>query len=364
MSYSVYVHIPFCASKCNYCSFYSAHADENTKEKYVDALVNEIEFTETADKKIDSVFFGGGTPSVLSPALFLKIINALKNKFDLSEAEITTELNPDSVDNILSPDILPFFTRLSMGVQSFDDETLKILGRRHDVKTVVEAFEKLRTAGKDNINIDLMLALPNDGDLKILEKSLKNAAELSPEHISAYILTPEKGTAIYKKYGMPSDELSEKAYLKTCGFLEESGYEHYEISNFAKPNRRCRHNMCYWEQKKYYAFGSQACGFDGKNRYKIDCTTKDFIENNGIIEPTIEETLDENDLENEKIMLSLRLKDGINGEILNKIKNKPTKMQLIERLIKTGLAIKNGNGFRLTDRGFLVSNEIIRELTD
>lgn len=362
MSLSVYIHIPFCNRKCNYCAFYSEAANEK-KDAFVSCLVNQISLSPYKGDKLISVFFGGGTPSVLSKQQFARIFAALESTFDISDAEITTELNPDSVDNIADPAVFSRFTRLSMGVQSFDDEELSVLGRLHNSDQAVKAYEKLRASGAKNVNIDLMLALPGSDHIKKLETTLDTAISLCPEHISAYILTPEKGTPLYEKYGDFNSESAPDAYLLACKKLTEAGYEHYEISNFAKRNFRCVHNMCYWTQQKYLAFGPSACGFDGTSRYRINCSTDEFIAKKGNIVPSVEEILSPDELETEKIMLSLRLSDGIGRAALNKIFLYPPKKQFISRLISRSLAKINADGgLSLTDSGFLVSNEIIRNL--
>ncbi len=363
MSTSAYVHIPFCARKCNYCAFYSAATNSVKIEKYVSALENQIRNSPSKGEKLKSVFFGGGTPSVLPPHLFERLLSALFDTFDLSDAEITTELNPDSVDNILDPSVFTKFTRFSMGVQSFDDEELSVLGRIHNADQAIKAFEKLRSADAKNINIDLMLALPGKNHFQKLEKTLETAIKLSPEHISAYILTPEENTPLYEKYGYFNDDIAPDIYRHVCNKLASAGYEHYEISNFAKKGYRCVHNMCYWTQQKYLAFGPTACGFDGTSRFRIDCSTDEFIEKNGIIEPVVEETLSFTNIEEEKTMLSLRLCDGIDKQTFDRIISDKQKKAFVDNLLSSSLAYVNDKGgLSLTDDGFLVSNEIIRNL--
>ncbi len=363
MSFSAYIHIPFCKRKCSYCAFYSASANDSEIDEYVSALVNQIKATETYGEKLKSVFFGGGTPSVLSAFQFTRILDALNAVFDVSDAEVTTELNPESVRNLLDYALIKRFTRFSMGVQSFDDEELSLLGRLHNAVQAKDAFYALRGFGADNINIDLMLALPGENHLKKLENTLETAISLSPEHISAYILTPENGTPLFDKYGLFNDELSSQAYLMACDKLEQAGYEHYEISNFAKKGKKCIHNMCYWTQQKYLPFGPSACGFDGIHRYRIGCTTDEYIKNRGTVTYSIEETLDDSDLTAEKIMLSLRLADGIDGDMLKPICQNKEKERFINGIVSSSLAKYNERGgISLTNRGFLVSNSIISRL--
>ena len=363
MSLSAYIHIPFCKKKCSYCAFYSSYASQETVKAYVSALENQIIHSEYAGSKLKSVFFGGGTPSLLSPQQYTRILNALDTTFDITSAEITTELNPDSVYNILSDGLEHRFTRFSMGVQSFDDEELAHLGRIHNAAQAKNAFYALRNAGAENINIDIMLALPGKNHLDILKNTLDSAIALSPEHISAYILTPEKGTPLFDKIASVSDDLSDNSYLMACDMLENAGYEHYEISNFAKKGSRCVHNMCYWTQQEYLAFGPSACGFDGKRRYRINCSTDEYIEKNGLVTPDVEETLDDKSLKSEKIMLSLRLSDGLNKQTFDEICENEEKKRFVDYLLSSSLAVINkSGGISLTNRGFLVSNRIISEL--
>lgn len=363
MSLSAYVHIPFCARKCNYCAFYSAATSSVKTEKYVLALENQIRKSSSKGEKLTSVFFGGGTPSVLPPHLFNRLLKALFETFDLSGAEISTELNPDSVDNILDPSVFSKFNRFSMGVQSFDDEELSVLGRIHNADQAIKAFGKLRSAGANNVNIDLMIALPGENHFQKLERTLETAIKLSPEHISAYILTPEESTPLYEKYGYFNDDIAPDIYRYVCKRLAFAGYEHYEISNFSKKGYRCLHNMCYWTQQKYLAFGPTACGFDGSSRFRIDCSIDEFIEKNGLVEPLVEENLSFTDLEEEKTMLSLRLCDGIDKQTFDRMIADKQKKGFVENLLSSSLAYVNDKGgLSLTDDGFLVSNEIIRNL--
>jgi oxygen-independent coproporphyrinogen-3 oxidase len=363
VSLSAYIHIPFCKRKCYYCAFYSYQAFPDTINAFVSALENQIRRSPYAGSQLRSVFFGGGTPSVLPLECYLRLLDALNDVFDLSNAEVTTELNPESVRNLLNSELIGRFTRFSIGVQSFDDEELSLLGRLHNSSQAKDAYFALRDAGAKNINIDLMIALPGPEHLKKLENTLETAISLDPDHISAYILTPEEGTPLYKKYGDFNEDSSSEPYIMVCEKLKQAGYEHYEISNFAKKDRRCVHNMCYWTQQQYFAFGPSACGFDGIHRYRINCSAKDYISKNGIITPSVEETLDTDQLFSEKVMLSLRLSDGTDAETLAKICENETKQRFVDQLISSFLArINESGGLSLTDRGFLVSNSIISEL--
>ncbi len=362
MSISVYVHIPFCASKCKYCDFYSAPATEEVREKYVSALVSQINSAENVSENVKSVYFGGGTPSVLTEKQLYSVLEALDKKYNISSAERTLEVNPDSVSAARSENLL-WFNRFSMGVQSFDDGELKLLGRRHTASEAEKAYEFLRRFAS-NINLDLIIGIPSAAHEKILHNSLEKLLSLSPEHSSVYILKYEEGTPMYAMADMelPEDEISE-LYLHVSEKMRANGYEHYEISNYAKPGFRSVHNCAYWEQEKYLAFGTGAYGFDGKNRYHFEKNVMDFISLNGQFKPVTDEILDSEQLRSEKIILGLRMSDGIGKDIFAEICKDIHKKRFCENLIKNELAsvLPNGN-FALTPKGWLVSNTIIEEL--
>lgn len=362
MSISIYIHIPFCASKCKYCDFYSAPATEETRNSYVAALINQINSAESTNEEIRSVYFGGGTPSVLSEKQLTDVMEAIDRKFNVSKAERTLEVNPDSVwvAKSLSP---IWFNRFSMGVQSFNDEELKLLGRRHTSEEAVKAYEFLRGFA-DNINLDLMIGLPSKDHEKNLEKSLDKLLSLNPTHSSVYILKYEEGTPIFKMIDSAmDDEKVSDLYLYVSERMTEAGYEHYEISNFARDGLRSVHNFAYWEQKPYLAFGTGAYGFDGKNRYHFEKNLTEYISKNGLVPKITDETLDGDSLNEEKIMLGLRTSDGIDRALYSDILMNARKKALCQKLLKENLARLTSTGaFALTPKGWLVSNEIIEEL--
>lgn len=364
-SKSIYVHIPFCASKCGYCSFYSVVADEETRNRYVDSLLNQINKVEPLKRNyyIESVFFGGGTPSLLSKQELHRILEALDKKFDIRDAEISIEINPDSVANIVSENTVPDFNRFSMGVQSFNDSELRFLGRRHTAIQAVEAFELLRRFGAKNINLDFITGLPIAEHSKNLERTLQTASFLSPEHISVYLLSIEQNTPFsLLDFNVDEDSAADN-YLYASEFLESEGYEHYEISNFAKPSYRCAHNMGYWRCRPYYAFGPAAAGFDGTTRFKYKEDLNEYLAKNGAVRPITEEVLDEKAKLREKFLLSLRLRDGITEKLYTRLRSKEANVEFIEKLLSEGLAVETDEkGFALTPKGWLVSNEIMREL--
>lgn len=362
MSISVYVHIPFCASKCKYCDFYSAPATDEVREKYVSALISQINSADNISEPVKSVYFGGGTPSVLTEKQLYSVLEALDKKYSISSAERTLEVNPDSVLTARSENFL-WFNRFSMGVQSFDDGELRLLGRRHTAAEAEKAYEFLRKFAK-NINLDLIIGIPSEDHAENLENSLNKLISLDPEHSSVYILKYEEGTPMYKMADMelPEDELSD-LYLYVSEKMRGNGYEHYEISNYAKPGFRSVHNCAYWEQEKYLAFGTGAYGFDGKNRYHFEKDISEYINLNGKVSPIIDETLSSEQIYSEKIVLGLRMSDGLDKNIFAEICGDFHKKRFCENLIKNGMAniLSNGN-FALTPKGWLVSNSIIEEL--
>lgn len=361
MSISIYVHVPFCASKCKYCDFYSAPATEDFREKYVSALINQIQNGENTSETVKSVYFGGGTPSVLTEKQLCRILEALDSKYNISSAEKTLEVNPDSVLTARSESLL-WFDRFSMGTQSFDDDELRLLGRRHTAEEAERAYYFLRSFAK-NINLDLMIGLPSENHAKKLEKSLGKLISLAPEHASVYILKYEEGTPMYKMIdlAMDDDEVSD-LYTYVSETMTAHGYEHYEISNYAKNGFRSVHNCAYWNQEKYLAFGTGAYGFDGMTRYHYEKNVVDFVEKNGNVPKIVDETLDGDGLYTEKIMLGLRMSDGISADIYTRVTQDLGKKRFCEGLVKNGLARFTETGsFALTPKGWLVSNSILEE---
>ena len=280
----LYLHIPFCVKKCNYCDFLSAPAEEETRAAYVDALLEEIRgFEDPEDYEVVTVFFGGGTPSILPGQEIFRIMEALREKFSFRKgAEITLEANPGTVDKEkLSCYKKAGINRLSFGLQSADAEELKKLGRIHTWEKFLESFQLAREAGFSNINVDLMSALPGQTK-ESWEKTLRQVLALQPEHISAYSLIIEEGTPFYQLYEkdverrdageepelLPSEEEERAMYEATGRILKEQGYLHYEISNYAKPGRECRHNLGYWQRRDYLGFGLGASTLLNPVRYK------------------------------------------------------------------------------------------------
>ena len=268
----IYLHIPFCKTKCIYCDFYSVTKRDDSIDKFVDCMVKEIKLNKGRlnNTTYDTIFFGGGTPSVLSENQLDKILNALFNHYDIDQnIEITLECNPGEISfEKLSNFRKIGINRLSIGFQSFNDKYLKFLGRLHSSEQSISTFNSARKAGFDNINIDLIYDIPKQ-KLKEWKNDLFLGVSLEPEHISAYSLTVEQNTALHsmvknKTVIMPSEEVDKKMFLNTISYLEQKNYIHYEISNFSKKDKECKHNLHYWRLEPYLAFGPGAHGFDGK----------------------------------------------------------------------------------------------------
>ena len=369
----IYIHIPFCVHKCIYCDFLSAPAGDAVKYAYTKALINEIRNTADgqAKDKITSIFFGGGTPSVLPDGCIADILAAVRDCFDvLDDAEITMECNPGTVnESRLSEYRDAGVNRLSFGLQSADNNELKMLGRIHTFEHFEESFRLARAAGFNNINVDLMSAIPGQTEAT-LENTFDKVTALQPEHISVYSLILEEGTYladnIDKFPPVPDEEEDRRMYHITKQILENAGYERYEISNYSRPGFECRHNLLYWNRGEYYGFGCSAAGFTENVRYSDIRDVKKYIELNGDIGKLHEniEILTKEDAMEEFMFLGLRMMQGVSvsefqilyghtieevyGSVLNKWQN-------------TGYLIRQNGYIRLTEKGIDVSNVIMAD---
>lgn len=326
-------------------------------EIYMGALKREIIKWggSVSNRPIDTIYIGGGTPSLYGEHLG-EILDLINKNFSVTEnAEITAEANPEDID------FLPIakengINRLSIGAQTFNDNTLKVLGRRHTALDTERFYYNARQIGFDNISLDLMIALPKS-DKKDLEADLKKMAELSPEHISSYILKVEEKTKFFKdNIELPSEDDTANAYLYTCEFLKGAGYNHYEISNFAKNGKESRHNLKYWQGGEYIGIGPAAHSFLSGKRFFYPADIKRFVSSGEI---TSDGT---GGSESEKFMLALRTSSGADIEKMYGTVPKEIKDE-IENLIKHGLLYDSYPIIKLTDKGMLVSNSIITELT-
>ena len=353
----LYLHVPFCNGKCAYCDFYSAFTNEELIDSYLTALIREIkQWGGKINRPIDTIYLGGGTPSLLNHRL-APLLKAVYENFNvLKNAEITLELNPaDNVLEILENAKKAGINRISIGAQTGSDQELLTLGRRHTAKDTEMAVKTARNLGFDNISLDLMLGLP-DSNLETLKNSLNFSINLSPEHISAYILKIEENTKFYKEkatLNLPDDDAVSDQYLFMCEHLENSGFCHYEISNFCRENFESKHNLKYWKCEEYLGIGPSSHSFLEGKRFYYPRDLKAFIKGNTPVPDG-----DGGDL-SEQIMLALRLKDGVKTEIL------PTAAQKkCELFAQNGLAILENNHFSLTNDGMLLSNTIISEILE
>lgn len=358
----IYVHIPFCARKCAYCDFTSFVCDSKLQEKYFAALKKQIETVERKHGRLPvvSCFFGGGTPSLPAASYITDILNTLKSTFDFcDDAEITIEINPNSASK---EKLIAYrqagINRLSIGLQSTDDEELKELTRLHDYKTFLETYEDARAAGFMNINVDLMSGIPGQ-TADSFEKTLERVCNLNPEHISAYSLIIEPGTPFFDKYGEAGSAVSEETdreiYARTKKYLEARGYLRYEISNYSKKGFECRHNLGYWRRTPYIGFGIAAASLLGDRRTTTHSDISKFIEGDFSGES---ENLTKEDIISEYMFLGLRCIEGVSKEAFFKefgVSLDELYKKELGKLEKEGLLISD-DSVRLTDRGLDLAN--------
>ena len=368
MNKGLYIHFPFCEKKCSYCDFYSLASTSKTAD-YLQALKREIELLDSYS--IDTVYFGGGTPSLMDGVSLNDLLCSIKSTLTVAEnAEMTLEANPMSLKD--SHKLCDFrragINRLSIGVQSFSDKELAALGRGHTAEEAVSTVKKAREAGFDNISVDLMFAIPHQ-TLESFEKSLDPGIERVVEHTSAYALSIEEKTVfgVKQRRGedlrLPSEEDEWKMYFLACEKLGKAGYEHYEISNFAKEGKRSRHNMKYWQAEEYIGIGASAHSYLDGIRYSTPADINAFCKK-ATRENCYTNTVE--DRAEEFVFLSLRLKDGLSLERLSDYGITPadTFDETVSQLENEGLCRKIGSNISLTERGFFVSNAIIIKILD
>ena len=366
----LYLHIPFCVSKCKYCDFLSAPSGEEQRQIYVERLCRRIRYWSDVihnyGYEIVSIFVGGGTPSILTEAQITQVFEAVHESFPIREdAEITLEMNPGTDVK----DKLPVYrklgiNRLSMGLQSADNKELKCLGRIHTYEDFRQVYQWAREAGFTNINVDLMSAIPGQ-TLESYEDTLRKVADLEPEHISAYSLIIEEGTPFYERYGegrhaeeLPDEDIERQMYVRTGEILEDYGYHRYEISNYAKDGYECRHNLGYWDRKEYLGLGAGASSLMDHIRWK----EPDHIgPSTGLVLEEREDftRLRRKDEMEEFMFLGLRKINGVSEYDFYKsfrVSMDEIYKESIENLIKEGLLVREEDRIRLTDRGIDLSN--------
>lgn len=365
----IYIHIPFCKSKCPYCDFYSYRCKSKEISLYVDALINEINTLSRVSDfvkepfKADTLYLGGGTPSVLSGEELFKIITATRAKFSIPDnAEITVECNPNSdIESILPYFLKAGVNRISLGLQSAVDKERKTLGRQSDKNRVREVIELLKSNGINNISLDVMLGIPYQTK-ESLNETLRFVIESGVPHISAYMLKIEEGTHFHKnfdRYEFPDEEKTIEFYNQCADALEKAGFVHYEISNFAKEGFESKHNTKYWELKNYIGLGPGAHSYIDGKRFYFPSDTESFIKGEKVIFDSYGGDCEE------YIMLKLRLKKGLSlSELQNLYGEMPLK-KIKEKapfLKEQGLIEFDGERIALTRKGYLLSNSVICEL--
>jgi len=369
----IYLHIPFCDTKCIYCDFYSI-TNHSKKTEFLSSIKKEIQFysKQLADRKFDSIFFGGGTPSLLSYDEFTAIFDELYSNYNISsDTEITIEANPGTLDlNKLGVFKKLPINRISFGVQSFIDSELQFLTRIHSAKQAKESILAAKAAGFDNVNLDMIFALPGQ-TMDSWKYNLDEAIKLDTKHISAYSLIFEKGTMLYsmrdKGQVQNADiELEQEMYEYTMQHLSDAGYRQYEISNYAKPGYECRHNLKYWTLEEYISFGPSASSYIGNKRWTNIKNIGRYIElvDSGKPAHGFIETIDKDTSVTEHIMLGLR-SVGVNFEDFRRKHNidfESAYTTPIETLITNGYAVKDAHSISLTRKGYAVCDEIVATL--
>lgn len=365
----LYVHIPFCVRKCNYCDFCSFPGKEyDFKDEYVSALCREIEGYQGKGIALDSIFFGGGTPTTLDEGQLGKIVAAIKDTFSVTEdVEFSMEANPGTVDEQKLKALTSMgVNRLSFGLQSIHDNELKILGRIHNYDDFAEAFAMARRCGISNINVDLMYGIPEQ-TADSFALTLEKIKALSPEHISLYGLILEEGTPLYRMQDslpLPSEDEECDMYYFAADALGFAGYNHYEISNYARDGKECRHNLKYWRCEEYIGVGLSAYSYYDGVRFGNTDDVAVYLSGN-YTEYSNRETIDDESAAYERVMLGLRTAEGISlSEYETRFLHSfiSGREEKIASLINEGYARISGDRFSLTEKGFYVSNSILTEL--
>lgn len=368
----VYIHIPFCVSKCKYCDFLSAPCDAAGRAVYVEALIEEIRESakDFKDYVVDTIFIGGGTPSILEPEQITKIMETVWDNYAHEKyVECTIECNPGTLtERKVESWLMAGINRISFGLQSANNNELQGLGRIHTVEEFVDSYLIARNCGCNNINVDLMSALPYQTE-ESFYGTLRSVAGLKPEHLSVYSLIVEENTPLYdwvnagNEDKLPSEETERKMYYETRNILREYGYERYEVSNYAKPRYECRHNLGYWERKNYVGFGLGAASLVGNRRYNNLSDMEEYINCNGSIKTDVQELSKEDAME-EFMFLGLRKMNGIlksDFEECFLCSYESIYGKITETLMEKGYICEQDGRIMLTDLGVDVSNVVLAE---
>lgn len=368
----IYIHIPFCIKKCEYCDFVSYCNKKEYVPQYINALKKEIKNNINKEYKITTIYIGGGTPSSIEENYIADIIETIKlnmnkeNLKDFENIEVTIEVNPGTVNK----EKLQVYkkigiNRLSIGLQETHNELLKSIGRIHTYEEFIKTYNLARKIGFNNINVDLMIALPNQ-TIQDIKENLEKITKLNPEHISVYSLILEEGTPFYNKYNenkikLPDEELERNMYWYVKNTLENNGYVHYEISNFSKKGFESKHNMNCWNQEEYLGFGVAAHSYNNRIRYSNTNSIEEYIKGSNKI---IHEKQTLEDMQKEYMLLGLRKIEGIN---IQKFKNKFAQNPIfifkeqLNKLVDEELIIVDGNEIKLTNKGLDLANIVWEE---
>ena len=374
----IYLHIPFCATRCHYCNFATGGYESELARRYVAALAAEITSTGqameqdpsfAAMKPVDTIYFGGGTPTTLSTEQLSSLIELCRQTFDLAaNVEITTEANPGSVSPAYLETLSAIgFNRLSFGVQSFDDHELQMIGRTHTAEDARQAVKTARAAGFTNISIDLIAGLPEQ-KIETWQRNLDEAFSLAPNHLSVYLLELYQDAPLLHRIERGElraidEELTVAMYFQLMDEAEKYGFDHYEISNWARPGKESRHNLKYWTGAPYWAFGVSAAGFDGRSRWSNTRNIHEYLKKIESGEPPTAERveLDDEDRQSENLFLRLRLKDGVDlrehqrqfsVNVLDRYRNE------LERLKQVGLIEFEDERLVISRKGKILANEV------
>ena len=358
---ALYIHIPFCEAICDYCDFTKLQYFRNFAIQYLKRLKEQLD-SEVDNKELKTIYVGGGTPTSLEDDLFLELLKMLK-PYSGSVNEYTFECNPESL-SLNKIKMLKEFgvNRISIGVESTDDKILKSINRHHTFSDVQRVVTQLKENGITNINLDLILGLPNVSE-KMLEKDIINILSLEPKHISCYSLTVHEHTVFHiNGIEEPTDEYAYDAYKMINEILKKNGFVHYEVSNWSLPNFESKHNRVYWKNEQYYGIGLGASGYVGKERYTNNTNLKDYLDGKNEREVEI---VDQNYLETAQVMLNLRISDGLDLEEFKKTFNKDLlvkKKDVIEGYISSGHLLIKDNHLIATFEGMMILDKIIVDL--
>ncbi|MBI1746020.1 MAG: radical SAM family heme chaperone HemW [Acidobacteria bacterium] len=374
MKAGIYIHIPFCKTKCSYCNFsFVINYPKTLPERYTSALIREIaSCSDPPLETVDTIYLGGGTPSNVTAEIIDRILSACRAQFQIAEdSEITIEINPDTI----TPEKARQYRKLgvnraSLGAQSFNDAELRAVGRSHRANHILQAFEILRAEDFGNISLDLIIGLPRQTQDSWLN-SLLQLRKLHPEHVSLYMLDLDRETRLGKDFDrgrtqLPDDELTSACFIDAISQLASDHYDHYEISNLALAGWESRHNLKYWMDAPYYGFGASSHSYVDGLRFKVEPDPERYIEQINLTGSAVVErtALSRERMRNEAFYLRLRRTEGVDLEAFDRIYHgsiTDAHAEAIVRLTDAGLLIKEGGRLRLTPRGILLSNEVFQE---